>query len=281
MNTTARLLVQCPDGRGITAAVTRHIADFDGNLLDLEQHTDPDHGEFMMRAVLETPRSIQDLAGAFEPLAATYRMTWRLVDAQRPLRMVILAGPELHCLVDILYRAGTGDLPATVAAVASNHEAAESPAAHHGVPFHLVDVDEANPHRHFERMGGLLESLAPDLVVLARYMRIMPTDIVRRWSERMINVHHSFLPAFPGADPYRQAYGRGVKLVGATAHYVTEDLDEGPIIAQAANPIDHHDAVGDLKRIGRDLERLVLARAIRAHLEDRIMIKDGRTIVFR
>ena len=281
MTATARLLVQCPDGRGITAAVTRHVADFDGNLLDLEQHTDPDHGEFMLRAVLETSRSIGDLARGFESVATRYGMNWRLVDADRPLRMVVLTGPQLHCLVDLLYRAATDDLPATVVGVASNHATAERAASQHGVPFHLVEVEETDPGRHFDRMGTLLEELEPDLVVLARYMRIMPSHLVQRWSERMINVHHSFLPAFPGADPYRQAYARGVKLVGATAHYATEDLDEGPIIAQAAAPIDHHESVADLKRIGADLERLVLADAVRAHLEDRIMVKDGRTIVFR
>lgn len=281
MPSIARLLVQCPDGRGITAAVTAFIAERGGNLLDLEQHTDPDHGEFMLRAVLESPEPAGLLAGAFKPLGEAFSMRWRLVDADRPRRVVVLAGRSLHCLVDILYRASTGDLPCEVVSVVSNHVDAASPAGHHVVPFHHLPVDVDDPEEQPAALGELLERLEPDLVVLARYMRILPAALAERWAERTINVHHSFLPAFPGADPYRQAHHRGVKLVGATAHYVTPDLDEGPIIAQAASAVDHHQAVADLRRIGADLERIVLADAVRAHLEDRILVKDGRTIVFR
>ena len=281
MPSIARLLVQCPDGRGITAAVTTFIADRGGNLLDLEQHTDPDHGEFMLRAVLESDEPASTLDAAFGSVAKAYTMRWRLVDADRPQRIVVLAGRNLHCLVDILYRCSTGDLPGEVVAVISNHRDASRSAAHHQMPFHHLPVDEEDPDRQPKELGELLKTLEPDLVVLARYMRILPSDLALRWADRIINVHHSFLPAFPGADPYRQAYHRGVKLVGATAHYVTPELDEGPIVAQAASPVDHHQSVADLRRVGADLERLVLADAVRAHLEDRILVKDGRTIVFR
>lgn len=277
----SRLLVECPDGRGITAAVTGFIADHGGNLLDLEQHTDPEHGEFVLRAVLEAGEPAGSLARAFGPLAERYRMGWRLVDADRSPRIAILAGPTLHCLVDILYRVESGQLPGTIVGVASNHPAAESAARHHGTDFRHLPVDDADRAAQEDRVAGLLDAWEPDLVVLARYMRILPARIVERWVDRMINVHHSFLPAFPGADPYRQARDRGVKLVGATAHYVTADLDEGPIIAQAVAPVDHHRSLGDLRRIGADLERLVLADAIRAHLDDRILVKGRRTIVFR
>ncbi|MBC03329.1 MAG: formyltetrahydrofolate deformylase [Phycisphaerae bacterium] len=281
MTSTARLLVQCPDGRGITAAVTAFISERGGNLLDLEQHTDPDHGEFMLRTVLESTEPASDLGAAFSAVAERYDMRWRLVDADRPQRIAVLAGRNLHCLVDILYRASTGDLPGEVVSVISNHPDASDSAGHHDVPFHHLPVDAEDPDRQPRMLGELLDRLDPDLVVLARYMRILPPDLASRWSERMINVHHSFLPAFPGADPYRQAYHRGVKLVGATAHYVTPELDEGPIVAQAAAPVDHHQSVTDLRRVGADLERMVLADAVRAHLQDRILVKDGRTIVFR
>ena len=281
MPSIARLLVQCPDGRGITAAVTTFIAREGGNLLDLEQHTDPDHGEFMLRAVMESTQPASRLDAAFATVAESYEMRWRLVDADRPRRVVILSGRNLHCLVDLLYRCSTGDLPGEVLAVVSNHENASNSADHHRVPFHHLPVDDEHPDRQPQELGELLEGLQPDLVVLARYMRILPAGLALRWADRMINVHHSFLPAFPGADPYRQAYHRGVKLVGATAHYVTPELDEGPIVAQAATPVDHHQSVADLRRVGADLERMVLADAVRAHLQDRILVKDGRTIVFR
>ena len=281
MTSTARLLIQCPDGRGITAAVTSFIADRGGNLLDLEQHTDPDHGEFMLRAVMESAESAADLGTAFSPLAETYSMRWRFVDADRPRRIVILAGKRLHCLVDLLYRISNGDLRGEVISVMSNHQEPGGPAGHHSIPFKHLPVDPDAPDRQAGEIEQALDALDPDLVILARYMRILPPEIASRWSSRMINVHHSFLPAFPGADPHRQAYERGVKLVGATAHYVTPELDAGPIIAQAAAPVDHHQSISALRRVGADLERLVLADAVHAHLEDRILPRDGRTIVFR
>ncbi len=281
MTTIARLLVQCPDGRGITAAVTTFIAERGGNLLDLEQHTDPDQGEFMLRAVLESTEPAESLDSAFSQVGETYSMQWRLVDANRPRRIVILAGRNLHCLVDLLFRTSNDDLPGDVVSVISNHEDASGPAGHHRIPFTHLPIDPSDPARQATEVGETLDRLDPDLVILARYMRILPPSLASRWSSRMINVHHSFLPAFPGADPYRQAYERGVKLVGATAHYVTPELDEGPIIAQAATTVDHHQSVSDLRRMGADLERLALADAVRAHLEDRILIKSGRTIVFR
>ena len=281
MTSISRLLVQCPDGRGITAAVTSFIAARSGNLLDLEQHTDPDHGEFMLRAVIDSTESASDLGEAFSPIAETYSMQWRFVDADRPRRIVILSGRSLHCLIDLLYRIANGDLDGEIVSVISNHEDAGRPAGHHGIPFEHLPVDPDHPDRQSTEIADALDRLNPDLVILARYMRILPEYITSRWPSRMINVHHSFLPAFPGADPYRQAYRRGVKLVGATAHYVTPALDEGPIIAQASTPVDHHQSVTDLRRIGSDLERLVLADAVHAHLEDRILTRNGRTIVFR
>lgn len=281
MTNIARLLIRCPDGRGITAAVTTFIAERGGNLLDLEQHTDPDHGDFMLRAVMESAEPASSLDGAFARVGETYSMQWRLVDANRPRRIVILAGRSLHCLVDLLYRTSNEDLPGEVVSVVSNHEDAAGPAGHHEIPFIHLPIDPSAPDRQAAEVGRTLDRIEPDLVILARYMRILPPEMASRWSSRMINVHHSFLPAFPGADPYRQAHERGVKLVGATAHYVTPELDEGPIIAQAATPVDHHQSVADLRRVGSDLERLVLADAVRAHLEDRILAEAGRTIVFR
>ena len=215
MDTISRILVQSSDRRGITAAVTAFIASRDGNLLDLEQHTDPDHGEFLLRAVLESPEPAESLAEGFGEVAATYGMRWRCVAAHRPRRIVVLSGRKLHCLVDLLYRSSIGDLPGEPVAVISNHEDAAAPAGHHAIPFHHLPVDPDEPTRQAGAIATLLEELEPDLVVLARYMRVLPASLADRWADRMINVHHSFLPAFLGADPYRQAYERGVKLVGA------------------------------------------------------------------
>ena len=219
----------------------------------------------------------ESVAKAFAPLAEAHGMMWRIAWSDAPRRTAVLVSKELHCLYDLLWRAN--DEP--IALVISNHPDAEHAARSAGVPYHHEPIVNDLNAAQEAAIEQLLLDNGIDFVVLARYMQVLSPEFVGRWAERIINVHHSFLPAFPGGDPYRQAYDRGVKVIGATAHYVTAALDEGPIIAQAVSDVSHHDTVADLRHRGRDLERRVLAEAVRAHLEDRILVTNNRTIVFR
>lgn len=279
---TARLLITCPDRSGIIAEVTGMVRDLGGNVLDADQHSDPDEGRFFMR--LEIDRDGFDLGGDSAPgpwsdLARQFEMDWRLSDGA-PKRVAIFSGPETHCVADLLWRMKTGELEAEVVAVVSNHESIRALAEPLGFPFHHVPVTPETREPAEGRALSLLKDLGTDVVVLARYMQILSPGFVAAYPRRIINIHHSFLPAFLGARPYHQAFDRGVKLIGATSHYVTDDLDQGPIIAQRTAPISHRDAVSDLVRKGRDLERIVLAHAIRMHLQDRIIVHGTKTVVF-
>lgn len=281
---TARLLIACPDARGIVAAVSGFIADHGGNLLDAEQHTDPDHGEFVMRVefaldACDLDRDSFDVAWA--PLADTLGLTWRISWSDDVKRMVILASRQAHCLLDLLWRHEAGELPAEIVAVISNHDDLATSVAHAGIPFHHLSVTRETRAAQEAEIARILHEARADVVVLARYMQILSPTLLEGWQNRIINIHHSFLPAFVGGDPYGQAAQRGVKIIGATSHYVTEDLDEGPIIAQAVTDVSHHDSVAELRRKGRDLERVVLARAVRSHLEDKILVRGNKTVVFR
>ena len=281
---TARLLIACPDTRGITAAVTGFIADRGGNLLDLDQHTVSEHGEFFLRAEFEPgpdEREPESLDQAFREVADRYRMSWRSGWSNTPRRVAIMVSRELHCLVDLLWRFDAEELPGEIACVLSNHPDAEGLVTDAGIPFTHLPIEHGNKAAQESAVEETLQAHGVDLVVLARYMQILSPAFADRWRNNLINVHHSFLPAFPGADPYRQAHERGVKMIGATAHYATPDLDEGPIITQAVAEVDHCDSVVDLRRTGRELERSVLARAVHAHLEDRVLVTGNRTIVFR
>jgi len=279
---TAVLLISCPDGPGIVAAVSRFLFERDANIVSSDQYsTHPEHGAFFMRTAFYAPALDRDRAGfeaAFAELAERFAMDWRVSYARERRRIALMASREDHCLVDLLWRHRRGELEMDVAGVISNHPDLRGEAESLGVPYHHVPVTrETKPEaeaRALELLGDV------DLVVLARYMQILSGDFLARLGCPVINIHHSFLPAFAGADPYRRAYDRGVKLIGATAHYVTEDLDEGPIIEQDVQRVGHGYTVEDLVRIGRDLERLVLARAVRAHLDDRVLAHEGRTIVF-
>jgi formyltetrahydrofolate deformylase len=280
---TARLLIACPDTRGIVAAVARFISDHGGNLLDADQHTDREHGEFFMR--VEFDRTDCDLdpgnfAAAWSPLAAAHRMSWRIRFSGRPMRVAILAGTLPHCLQDLLWRYQAGELPVEIPAIISNHDALRPIAAHAGIPFHHLPIVKRDKPAQETAIRELLEREEVELVVLARYMQVLSPAMLHGWENRIINIHHSFLPAFAGGDPYRQAYERGVKLIGATSHYVTEVLDDGPIIAQEVVQVSHRNSVEDLKRLGRDLERTVLARAVRLHLHDRVLVSQNKTVVF-
>lgn len=282
---TTRLLIECPDARGVVARVASLIADTGGNILDADQHTDPDTRRFFMRVEFE-PADDQD-AAAFEAalapvageLSIVYRLRWA---GAAPRRVAVVCSKETHCLSDLLWRSANGEFAGgEVVLVASNHETGRGLAEQAGVPFVFVPVGEDGKSAQEARLLSAIESAGADLVVLARYMQILSPAAVARYAERVINIHHSFLPAFAGARPYHQAFERGVKLIGATSHYVTDELDEGPIIAQQTARVSHRDAVAEMVRKGRDLERVVLADAVRLHLEDRVLVSGRRTVVFR
>ena len=263
-----RLLLTCPDRPGIVAAASRFLFEHGANIVESDQHsTDPEGGRFFMRMEFTLHGDLDELRGAF-----VFDGDWRIEPAG-PKRMAILASREDHCLLDLLWRRRRGDLPAEIPLVISNHPDHAADVAAFGVPYEHV------PWPAEPRMLELLRGRV-DLVVLARYMRILSAEFLDELAVPIINIHHSFLPAFPGAEPYRRAFDRGVKIIGATAHYVTEELDEGPIIAQDVAHVSHRDGPDALMRIGRDVERVVLARAVKAHLEDRVLLHGHRTVVF-
>ncbi len=278
------LTIDCPDRVGIVADVSRFIAERGGWILEANHHADRDTQRFFMRnAILadSLPKGIDDFSAGFGPLAQGLDMRWRLSDSAKPRRVALLASRLDHCLVDLLYRWRAGELPCDIPCVISNHDDLRGDVEVHRVPFHCVPVSPDDKAAAFDRLTRLLEDNQVDTIVLARYMQILPPDLCARYPGRIINIHHSFLPSFIGAKPYHRAFERGVKLIGATSHYVTEDLDEGPIIEQDVVRVEHNDTVDDLIRYGRDVERAVLARALRYHLEDRVMLNGSRTVVFR
>jgi formyltetrahydrofolate deformylase len=284
---TARLLVACPDRPGIVAAVSGFLFEQGANIVSSHQYsTDPTGGRFFLRTelflpgALESPQSRERLQERFgAEVAERFQMEWELRFWGRRRRMAVLVSRRDHCLVDLLWRWRRGELDAEVVAVVSNHPDLEPEARAVGVPFHHVPVERDGKAQAEERMLELLAGNV-DVVVLARYMQILSGDFLARLAAPVINIHHSFLPAFPGADPYRRAHEHGVKLIGATAHYVTEELDGGPIIEQGVERVDHRHTIGDLERVGRDIERMVLARAVSLHLDDRVIADGGRTVVF-
>jgi formyltetrahydrofolate deformylase len=273
-----RILLACPDRRGIVAAVASHLAERGANLLDADQHTDPEGGHFFMRLEFDWPAAMdlktQDLLSR---LPVGSRLTLRRAG---PLRVAILVSRQDHCLRDLLYRQQNGELPCEIACVISNHPDCAALVAGYGILYHTLPVSKETKPQQEARLQELLDAAGAELVVLARYMQVLGPELVHHLRGRCINIHHGLLPAFTGGRPYHQAYERGVKLIGATSHYVTEALDQGPIIAQAVAPVSHRDSVHDLIRKGRDLERGVLASAVRAHLDDRVIIHENRTMVF-
>jgi len=277
---TSRLLLACPDRPGLIAAVSGFLAEAGLNIVDADQHSS-DEGRFFMRMAFDAvPEAERDAVyGRFErEIAARFEMEHRFAESEERKRVAVMASREDHCLSDLLWRWRSGELGADVVAVVSNHPEHREQVEMLGLPFHHVPVE---PDAKADAEARILELLAGvDLLVLARYMQILSGDFLARLEAPAINIHHSFLPAFVGADPYRRAHERGVKLIGATAHYVTEELDAGPIIDQDVTRVSHRDEIADLERIGRDIERLVLARAVLAHLDDRVLLDGARTIVF-
>ena len=280
----AILLVKCPDRPGIVAAISSFLFRHGANITDFDQHTSEDEAAvYFTRLEFQTDRldlPLDDLEKAFAlDVARPFAMDWRLTLSSRRKRVAVLVSRQDHALLELLWTWQRGDLRADVIAVISNHEDLGPAIAPFAVPFVHVPNDAAVRREAEARMLGFLEGKV-DLVVLARYMQIVSADFVARFPNAIINIHHSFLPAFVGADPYRQAYDRGVKIVGATAHYVTAELDAGPIIEQDVGRVTHRDTVEDLKHLGRDLERRVLARAVRWHCDDRVIVHGNKTVVF-
>lgn len=281
-----RLVLVCQDQQAIIARVSRWIADQGGNIVNSDQHsTDPFGGTFFLRTVFVVEKNLNQaqVQARFRGFMAAMGWEgafWRLVAEDEPKRMAILASKQAHCLLDLLWRIRSQELPAVVPCVISNHPDHEQIVESLGFSYHYVLATPQNKPEAEARIQEILEKNQVDLVVLARYMQILSPEFSERYAGHMINIHHSFLPAFKGANPYSRAKERGVKLVGATAHYVTADLDEGPIIEQDTIRVTHRDSIDDLRRKGADIERLVLGRAVRWHLEDRVLLDGSRTVVF-
>jgi formyltetrahydrofolate deformylase len=277
-----RLLISCPDKQGLIAAISSFIAMHDGNILSADQYVS-DSRMFFMRLEIEGERfglGREEFAGAFAPLARRHEMDWRVSYTDTPKRMAILVSRYDHCLIDLLWRWDAGELDAEIPLVISNHPDLAARAENYGISFHHLPVTKEAKAEQESNVLSQLFDCGVNVVVLARYMQILSPKFVSTYPSGIINIHHSFLPAFAGADPYRRAHERGVKTIGATAHYVTDELDAGPIIHQDVAHVTHRDTVEDLVRLGREVERRVLARAVRWHLEDRILVDGDRTVVF-
>ncbi|MDD5349205.1 MAG: formyltetrahydrofolate deformylase [Chthoniobacteraceae bacterium] len=278
------LRISCPDRVGLLARLTNFIAYHGGNLLEVNQYTDPINKWFFARLAIDTKSLALDAAAlrkAFEPLAADLQARWTLRESQQKMRIVILVSKMDHCLADLLWRWRSGELPVEIPLVLSNHEDLRPLVEREGLRFEAVAVTPETKTAAFERMDAIFSEARADLLVLARYMQVLPAEFCKAWQGRVINIHHSFLPSFAGANPYKRAYARGVKLIGATCHYATADLDAGPIIDQEVVRVEHYHTPDDLLRLGRDCERLALARGVRYHVEDRVLIHGNRSIVFR
>jgi formyltetrahydrofolate deformylase len=280
------LTLSCPDTTGIVARIAGFLADAGGWIVEAGYHSDVDTGWFFTRQVVRAdslPYTADELQARFAGIAGELGGRATVTDTGVPKRAVLLVSKEMHCLHDLLGRVAAGELPVRLEAVIGNHETLEPVVRAHGVPFHHVPFPAGPDGKAaaFEELAKRVDEHDPDAVVLARFMQILPPSLCERWAGRALNIHHSFLPSFVGARPYHQAHARGVKLIGATCHYVTANLDAGPIVEQDVIRVDHGDTVADMVRRGRDIERLVLARGLRWHLEDRVLVHGNKTVVFR
>ena len=283
MEQVYRLVIACPDKVGIVARVSQLVADRGGSLTEANYHSDPDSGWFFMRNEIKAASlkvGLDEFCQSFEPLADEYQMDWSVRDASVPRKVVILASHASHCLADILHRWHSGELFCDIPCVISNHENLRSMVEWHEIPFLHIPITKENKQIANQDIARQIAEHQADTVVLARYMQIVPPELCNAYAGRMINIHHSFLPSFVGADPYQKAFDRGVKLIGATSHYITEMLDEGPIIDQDVIRVGHNHDKADMVRLGKDVEKNVLARALRNHLEDRVIVHGNKTIVF-
>lgn len=283
MKNTATLLISCPDRKGLVAAIANFLYTYNANILHADQHQDDDAGLFLMRIEWDLAGFALDMAAfdaAFAPIAERFGMAWQLKRSQQKPRMAIFVSKYDHCLVDLLHRWHTGELACEIPLILSNHDDCRRIAEFYGIPYHLIAVNKDNKAESEAQQRALLEANGVDLIILARYMQVLSHTFTAAYPQRVINIHHSFLPAFEGAKPYHRAHARGVKLIGATSHYVTEILDDGPIIEQDVTRISHRDTVDDLVQKGRDLERIVLSRAVRWHIDHRVLVYGHKTVVF-
>ncbi len=281
---TTLLKLSCPDRVGLLSRISGWIAGQGGNLVEVHQFTDPEAAWFFTRMEIDTATlgsEVAEVREQFRPLAEELRAEWTLRNAESRLRVVLMVSKQGHCLADLLWRWRAGELSFDLACVISNHEDFREVVEREGIPFHWVPIDPKNKAAAFEEISAVWKHARADLVVLARYMQIIPAEWCAPMAGRIMNIHHSFLPSFVGANPYQRAHERGVKLIGATCHYVTADLDAGPIIDQEVIRVEHFHSVEDLLRLGRDCERLALSRSLRWHLADRVLLHGNRTVVFR
>ncbi len=277
------LLLSCPDRSGLVSRIAHFIFERGGNILDLDEHVDPVDRTFFIRVAWSTDSfsiPVSELEAAFTPLAREFAASWSLRFSGRRTRLAIFVSRYDHCLQELLWRNSIGEFPVDISLIVSNHPDLAPLAERYDIPFHVVAVSGENRAEAERQQIELLEQHSIDTVVLARYMQVLSGQFVERYPGRIINIHHSFLPAFVGGSPYRQAYERGVKIIGATSHFVTEELDQGPIIEQDIVRVSHKDTLDDLVRKGRDLERLVLAKAVRLHSQHRILVNGKKTVVF-
>ncbi|MBC7969271.1 MAG: formyltetrahydrofolate deformylase [Verrucomicrobia bacterium] len=278
------LTLSCPDRVGIVAAVSTFVANYQGWIVEAQHHADQVMQRFFMRQEIladSLPFGIEVFRAQFAPIAESFQMEWNVTDSAQKKRVVILVSKLEHCLYDLLARWQSGELDVEIPCVISNHDVFRKFVEWHEIPFYHVPVTADTKMEAFDKVTHLFERVKGDVMVLARYMQVLSPEMCDRYSGRIINIHHSFLPSFVGAKPYHQAYERGVKLTGATCHYVTADLDAGPIIEQDVIRIDHSDSVEDLVRYGKDIEKAVLARGLRYHVEDRVLVHGNKTVVFR
>lgn len=283
MQQTFRLVIDCPDQVGLVAAVSQFLADQNATIVEANHHTDLQTSRFFMRHEIRADSinmSIDTIKQAFAPLAEKFEMNWKIVDSHQKQKVVLLASHESHCLMDILHRWHSGELQCDIPCIIANHPQMKQFADWYNIPFHWVDFKDQPKEQAFAEVERLIESYQADLTVLARFMQIVPDHLCKKLAGKAINIHHSFLPSFAGAKPYQQAYERGVKLIGATCHYVTSDLDEGPIIEQEVMRISHSDSAVDMVRKGKNCEKTALANGVRYHLEDRVIIHQHKTVVF-
>jgi formyltetrahydrofolate deformylase len=276
--------LSCPDRIGIVAAVSTFIANHQGWITEAQHHADQTAMRFFMRQEIladSLPFEVEEFRQQFRAIADPFQMQWQVTDSAEKKRVVILVSKPEHCLYDLLSRWQSGELDIDIPAVISNHDVFRTLVEWHGIPYYHIPVTRETKQEAYEKIMHLFEELRGDVMVLARYMQVLSAEMCDRYPNRIINIHHSFLPSFVGAKPYHQAYERGVKLIGATCHYATAELDAGPIIEQDVIRIDHSDSVDDLVRYGKDIEKTVLARGLRYHIEDRVLVHGNKTVVFR
>ncbi|MCB1762849.1 MAG: formyltetrahydrofolate deformylase [Gammaproteobacteria bacterium] len=284
MKASYRLILDCPDRVGIVTCAAEFITRHNGWILEASHHSEEETNWFFSRIVVDAnslPFGIDKFRSEFTTIAKEFKMNWRIVDQSVPKRVALLVSRESHCLSDLLDRWRSRDIACEIPCVVSNHQDLRGLVEWYGIPFHHVPVTRENKPEAFDQIIEMIEGYRADTIVLARFMQILPASMCDRYPNRILNIHHSFLPSFIGARPYHQASARGVKLIGATCHYVTTNLDEGPIIDQDVIRVSHSDRVEDLVRLGKDVEKVVLARGLRDHLEDRVMVHRNKTIVFK